>query len=219
MTRERGTLEKIARSLLPYVVVGAAVGFGVGLFQGITQGDWVLSVLSMEHDWTLYVSLLLALGYVAGGAAGMLAPLFPERLAKPLEVQVDDIADQPEFYRLQGASALLFGLAIGVLVLANPLGLIASWIAFGLFAAFVFGGIVAYLKSAKMMDELMHAMSSEAMTRAYGLIVAVGGGWAVLGHLGLAAGPSFLDIVNILWGMIILATLWSGTKRGVLIED
>lgn len=218
MTRERGTAEKILRSLLPYIVVGGVVGFAFGFYQGFTDGDLITSLMTMEHDPTLYIALLLTLGYVAGGVAGLAAPLNPERLAKALEVLPEDISSQPEFYRLQGASALFFGLAIGVLVLANPLGLVPSWVAFGLFALFVAGGIGAYLKSARLMDELMKATAAEAMTRAYGLIVAVGGGWAVLGHLGLTAGPGFLDIVNILWGMIILTTLWSGTRRGVFFE-
>ena len=218
MTRERGTLEKIVRSLLPYMAVGAVVGGAIGFYQGFTDGELVPALLALDHDWTLYIASLLTLAYVAGGLIGMAAPLFPQRLAKALEVQPEDIADQPRFYRLQGVSALLFGLAIGVLVLANPLAIVSSGLAFALFALCVAGGLAAYLKSAKMMDELMQATAAEAMTRAYGMIVAVGGGWAVLGHLGLAAGPGFLDIVNILWGMIILATLWSGTKRGVFYE-
>lgn len=219
MTQERGTLEKIVRSLLPYLLVGAVVGFSIGFYQGITDGKWVSSILTIEHDWTLYVSLLLTLGYVSGGVIGIMATVFPHKLAKALEVQPEDIIDQPEFFQMQGASAFLFGLAIGVLVLANPIGFLPPEMAFGMFVIFIATGIATYLKSAKMMDELMQAMAAEAMTRAYGLIVAVGGGWAVMGHLGLAAGPSFLDIVNILWGMIILTTLWSGTKRGVLMDS
>lgn len=216
MTRERGTIEKVVRSLLPYMVLGGVIGFAFGAWQGYTDGHLISWVMQIEHDWTVYIALLLTVAYIGGGLAALAATAYPKRLAKTLEVQPEDIAENPLFYQLQGASALLLGLAIGVLVLAKPIGFVPGHVPFAMFAVFMLCGIAAYLKSYRMMDELMRAMASEAITITYWLIVAVGGGWAVLGHLELTQGPGFLDIVNILWGMIIFPTLWSGTKRGVL---
>ncbi|WP_162627627.1 hypothetical protein [Erythrobacter sp. KY5] len=216
MSDERGTMQKIAKMLGPSVGIGVFVGLIAGFYVGFSDIDlWALTD-TLPSDNTVYVSALLAFAYICGGIAAFAAVSFPRHLHKLLEMEADDIADQPELFRWQGASAMQFGFAIGTLILAEPFGLLAPGIAFGIFAMFVILGIASYRKSWVMMDELMRAAASEATVIGYYLILIVGGGWAVLGHLGIAAGPDFLDIVNILWGMIILATLWTSTRRGIV---
>ena len=83
-------------------------------------------------------------------------------------------------------------------------------------AAFVFGFAATKPLSAADDARRFFSISINGNVIGYNMVLIVGGGWAVLGHLGIATGPSFLDIVNILWGMIILATLWTSTRRGIV---
>ncbi|MEM7688038.1 MAG: hypothetical protein AAF291_03370 [Pseudomonadota bacterium] len=218
MARERGALEKFVRGLVPWIAIGAVSGFLFGLFAGWNDMDMdplLDAIMAPFRNLAFTVAVLLVIGYVSGGVIGLAATRYPKALAKTLEVEPEDISDQPELYRLQSLAALAFGLALAVLLAARPLEWIAPEIAFGGFILCVVLGAFAYIKSLPKMDELLRAASAEATVIAYNLVLIFGGGWAVLGHLGIAPGPSFLAIVNILWGMMILATIWSGTKRGL----
>ena len=69
-----------------------------------------------------------------------------------------------------------------------------------------------------MMDELHKAVSNEAITIGYYLVVAVGGLWSVLAHLGFVEGPEFIDWVVILWSMILIASFVAMFRKGMLEE-
>ncbi len=203
------------------MIIGFVAGVGIALASNAM--DWDLPSLfelipEPLTDWSAVVAGLLAIIYILSGVVAALATIVPDRLHKALEVEPEDIEDQPDLYRWQAVSAIGLGLAIGVLVLAQPLDLIAPIPTFVMFVLFAGLGTWGYARSWQEMDELLKAVSAEAITLGYYLIVIFGGGWAVLGHLGLAAGPEFLDWISILWSMIIVSSIWTMSKRGMLDE-
>lgn len=82
-------------------------------------------------------------------------------------------------------------------------------------AMFALGSYFAW-RSYRASDELMAAVNSDAMTVGYCLTFAVVGGWALLEHLGLAAGQDPIDVITMFYVLSMVATFIATGRRGLL---
>lgn len=216
----KGPVSRLIRFFGPAMVVGFV--FGMGYVLAANYFEWeagTLSDLFSGHapSGSAFAALAIAVVYIGGGVMSGWAAAFPQRGYRSVGLQcAEDLIEQREFYGWQSVSSVTWGAALGIIVLATPLGWFAPLHAFVAFAVLMAVGVYGYARSWRLMDELLHATSTEAITGGYYLVVLIGGGWSVLGHLGLAAGPTFIDWITILWSMILIAGVWASYRRGLL---
>jgi hypothetical protein len=108
------------------------------------------------------------------------------------------------------------GLTLVLLSLAGPSGALSPTIA--LAAVLVLLGIVTGLTFAMwpLLDELTHTMSRETGNTAFYLIVVIGGGWAILAHLGFVLAPTPLDWLTMFTLIMFAASFIAVGRRGLL---
>ena len=68
----------------------------------------------------------------------------------------------------------------------------------------------------RQMDELMRGMSQECGNLSFYLVMLLGGGWAMLAHLGLATAPAPLDWLTMFLGLTLVAAFIAVGRRGML---
>lgn len=81
--------------------------------------------------------------------------------------------------------------------------------ALGLIAVLVVLGIVTW----RLSDELGRTLSHEAGNLAFYLILVLGGGWAILAHLGFATGPAPLDWLTLFTVLLFAASFIAVGRR------
>jgi hypothetical protein len=69
-----------------------------------------------------------------------------------------------------------------------------------------------------LLDELSQTMSRETGNAAFYLIVVIGGGWAILAHLGFVSAPAPLDWVTMFTLIMFAASVLAASKRGLLMS-
>jgi hypothetical protein len=70
----------------------------------------------------------------------------------------------------------------------------------------------------RIMDELDRTLSQEAGNIAFYLVLLLGGGWAMLAHLGFVAGPAPLDWLTMFTVMMFVASFIAAGRRKLLIR-
>lgn len=113
-------------------------------------------------------------------------------------------------------SMAALGLLLILLSIAGPGGALSPKVA--LAGALVLFGIAIVMPFAAwpLMDELAHALHRETSRMAFNLISVVGGGWAMLAHLGYVAAPAPLDWVSMFILFLLAASFISAGRRGLL---
>lgn len=108
------------------------------------------------------------------------------------------------------------GLTLALLSLAGPGGALSPTIALAGSAVLLGIATVATFAVWPLLDELSQAMSREAGNAAFYLIFAIGGGWAILAHLGLVRVPTPLDWLTMLVVTSFAASIIAIGRRGLL---
>jgi hypothetical protein len=115
------------------------------------------------------------------------------------------------FLWMGACGALLIGLS-----LAGPGGLLPVTTALAgalvLIAALILLGIAAR----RLSDELGRTLSRESASIAFHLVLAIGGGWAVLAHLGLVTAPAPLDWLTLFTVLMFGAGFIAAGRRRLL---
>jgi predicted metal-binding membrane protein len=108
------------------------------------------------------------------------------------------------------------GLLLIVLCLSEPGGVLSPTAA--LAGALVLIAVLAALGIAtwRLSDELARTLSHEAGNMAFYLILVLGGGWAMLAHLGFVAGPAPLDWLTLLTALMFVASVIAAGRRKLL---
>lgn len=129
------------------------------------------------------------------------------------EEAADELRDRPRLILygllwMAACGSLLIGLSLagpdGVL---PPAATLAG--ALVLIAILLMLGITTW----RLSDELDRTLSYEAGNIAFYLIWAIGGGWAMLAHLDLAAGPAPLDWLTMLTALMFVASIFAAARR------
>jgi hypothetical protein len=103
-----------------------------------------------------------------------------------------------------------------VLALAGPGGIVPRTTALAAALALFAAAVLLTLAQWRLMDELMKNLSNETGNLAFYLLLLVGGGWAMLAHLGYAAPPAPLDWLTMFFGLVLLASFIAIGRRGML---
>jgi hypothetical protein len=67
-----------------------------------------------------------------------------------------------------------------------------------------------------LLDELWQTLSRESGSWAFHLVFVIGGGWAILAHLGFVRAPSPLDWLTLLTLSVFAASVIAVSRRGLL---
>ena len=128
----------------------------------------------------------------------------------------DELREQRRMLALAAAAMAAMGGALVVLALAGSGGIVAPTA--GLTMALVLVALAGLLTIAqwRQMDELMRGMSQECGNLSFYLVMLLGGGWAMLAHLGLATAPAPLDWLTMFLGLTLVAAFLAVGRRGML---
>jgi hypothetical protein len=134
--------------------------------------------------------------------------------------------EQAEMLREQGRvlpySLLVIaamGLTLVLLSLAGPDGIVTPGIALAGVAILLGIEIVLTFAIWPRIDELSQTLSRETGNAAYYLIVVLGGGWAILAHLGFVPAPAPLDWLTMLTVIALAASVIAAGRRGLLRQE
>jgi hypothetical protein len=131
----------------------------------------------------------------------------------------EDIDEAREERRVVLYSAVgmgAFGMALVLLAFSGPGGAlrpgpVLAGVA-ALFALACWLSLVVW----RLMDELMRGLSQQTAGATFYLLTLLGGGWALLAHLGFAKGPAPLDWLTMIAGLMLVATAIVTARSGLL---
>lgn len=210
MVREQGARW---RKLAVHAAVGAIMG-GVGAFglarllESGTLGDVGGSELAAALVGLVYAIVALQV------AVGVTSPRLGARF---LNVEdIDELREQRAMLARAAASMAATGGLLMVLALAGPGRALAAGPALIAALVLALGATLAGIAQWRRMDELMRSLANEAGNLGYYLLLVVGGGWAMLAHLGFVGAPAALDWVTMLLGLVLVASFVAVGRRGML---
>jgi hypothetical protein len=190
-------------------LVGAAAMIGlIELYESGALGDLGASGMIACVTGAVYVLLGIQVGL------GVALPALGRRF---LNVEdAEEIREQRSTLAYATAVMIAWGGALMVVALAGPGGIVAP--AMGLMAALGLVAVSVLLTALvwRHMDELMRGMSRECGNISFYLLLLVGGMWAMLAHLGFAAGPAPLDWLTMFTALTLLASFIAVGMRGML---
>ena len=173
-----------------------------------------------ELDASREIAALVGLIYLLTAGAVGFGIVAPKSGAHVLNVE--DAEELREMRPMLVWSCLgTFALALLLILaaLAGPAMPIAPVPALAIIAVlFAFAWYASHRQRAHT-DELMRAVSSDATSLAFYLVVLLGGGWSLLTHLGLVeATLAPLDWLSLFAGLLLVASFAITVKRGMVRE-
>lgn len=134
------------------------------------------------------------------------------------ETALEELRERGRLLLYSFAWMIGWGMLMIVLALSGPAGVLSREAAIGGVVAML--AVTTWLVIAiwRLMDELDHTLSYETGNMAFYLILIVGGGWAVLAHLGFAQAPAPLDWVTMLTVLMFVASFIVLGRRKLLVR-
>lgn len=204
---------KWVRKLAIPALIGAAAGYA-GAAGMMTFVD---SPAVGGLDKSATIAALVGVVYAVIGLGVGFGAASPALGARFLNVEdADELREQKKVLTLSGVAMALWGISLIVLALAAPDGPVPQGIALAVGIGGMVVGAWLSLPAYRSSDELMRAISVEASAIAFGLVFVVAGVWAMLAHVGYAAGPAPLDIVSLLYVLMLAASFIAAGRRGML---
>jgi hypothetical protein len=186
-------------------------GLAVWVYQALT--GMVSNALRVSETAALVLGLalcglaLLCVGVVAAAHARA-SLLTPE--------QEQDTREQGRVTIYSAIWMAVTGLTLVLLTLAGPGGIVSSATALlGSIALLAISAVVTFAIWPRL-DELSQAISREAGNAAFYLVFIIGGGWAVLAHLGFVRPATPLDWLTLLILSSFAASFIALGRRGLL---
>ncbi|WP_306093217.1 hypothetical protein [Sphingomonas sp. DG1-23] len=175
-----------------------------GALETMGVSEWVAAI--MGSTLIVFASLgVLAVASAQGGAG------FIDDAAA-----ADDMRERGRLFLYSFVWMVACGLLLIVLALAGPEGVLSP--ATVLAGALVLIAVATLLSIAvwRLLDELGRTLSHEAGNMAFYLIILLGGGWAMLAHLGFVAGPAPLDWLSLFVALMFVASFIAAGRRQLL---
>ena len=194
-------------------IIGALVGGAgmiglLGLYESGALGD--LGASGMIACVAGAVYLLIGVQVGLGSALPALGWRF-------LNVEdAEEIREQRGMLAYAAAGMIAWGAAFIVVALAGPGGILRPGMALAAALGLIAVSVVLTALMWRQMDELMRGMSRECGNISFYLLLLVGGTWAMLAHLGFAAGPAPLDWLTMFTALTLLASFVAVGMRGML---
>ena len=198
-----------------YFFISIAVAFAI--FALIKRGAFTGTVSLRAMGVSATIALILGMVLLVFAILGLLrlaAAHAPGSALPPEETDANLELGRARLYSLIVIAAM--GLTQVLLSLAGPGGALSPTIT--LVAVLVLLGIVTVLTFAMwpLLDELSRTMSRETGNAAFFLIVAIGGGWSILAHLGFVLAPTPLDWLTMFTLIMFAASFIAVGRRGLL---
>jgi uncharacterized membrane protein len=132
------------------------------------------------------------------------------------EVAADEMRERSALYFYSFIWIGVFGLLMIGLSLAGPGGVLPPTVA--LAGALVAIAVLAMLWIAawRLSDELGRTLSYETGNMAFCLILTIGGGWAILAHLGFVTTPAPLDWLTLFTVLMLAGSVIAAGRRKLL---
>lgn len=194
---------------------------GLGAISGFVGATLVMQLLDSDSladvGASVEIAVLVALVYLLIAIAVGVGVLSPKAGASFLNVEdADELEEQRSILGYSAIGMAGAGIALAVVALSGPDGLVEPRLALGLYVVLSVLAVWVSLKSWKLQDELMKAIGREAAGMSFYLVLLVGGTWALLAHLGFVAAPRALDWLSMFWALLLLAAFIVVGKRGML---
>lgn len=201
------------RKLVIPALIGAVAGFaGSYVLLQVIDSDAV-GGLSTSRTLAALVGMLylvIAFGVVVG-------TLSPKVGARFLNVEdADELLEQQRMLMSSGGATALWGAALLALAMAAPEGPIPQGAALVIGAGGLLLGTALSYVAYRSCDELMLAVNLEAGAISCSLVLLVVSMWAMLAHLGFAAGPAPLDLLTLFYVLVLAASFIAVGRRGML---
>jgi hypothetical protein len=206
-----GTSAKM-RAMLIRAAAGGVVGF--------------VSAAGMTHliegpvgglDKSATVAALIGLFYAVIGLFVGLGTASPQIGARFLNVEdADELREQKKVLTLSGVAMTLWGVGLIAIALAAPDGPLPAGVSLAVGSLTILVGTWMSLPVYRASDELMRAISLEGGALSFGLMMLVAGGWAMLAHVGYAAGPAPIDLLSLFYVLLLVASFIVVGRRGML---
>lgn len=195
------------------LLIGGVAGFlgALGISALIDSG--ALGALGLSRE----IALLIAMVYLITGVAVGFGLVNPKLGSKFLNVEdADELREQRVMLGYSTVGIIALGGALAIAALAAPTGPVPAGIA--LAAIIVLFAVCWFATKRQMrhMDELMQSVSLATGSMAFYLMLLIGGGWALLAHLGYVGGPEALDWLSMFAALLLLAAFIVCGKRGML---
>ncbi|MBI1403445.1 MAG: hypothetical protein GC147_09540 [Porphyrobacter sp.] len=204
---------KIIRKLVIPALAGGLAGFAASFALMRFIDSEAIGGLSKSATIAALVGVLyavIALGILIGTASPALGARF-------LNVEdADELREQRRVLTWSGVAMVLWGAALLALALAAPEGPLPAPAALAVGAGGLVLGTLISIRVYRASDELMLAVNLEAGALSYGLVLLVVGLWAMLAHLGYAAGPRPLDLLTAFYVLVLVASFIAVGRRGML---
>ena len=203
----------VQRKTIVSLLVGGLAG-GLASFAALTLIDsGQLGELGTSRE----IAIMVAVVYLVMAVSVAFGALSPKLGAQFLNVEdAEELREQKS--RLMGSTVATaaFGFALVAVALAAPLGPVAEPVALTLFLGLF--GLAWYLgaRQQRASDEFMRQLSRDASAAAFYLLALIGGGWALLAHLGYVIAPAPLDWLSMFAGFLLIATLAACMQRGLM---
>jgi hypothetical protein len=110
------------------------------------------------------------------------------------------------------------GLTLILLSLAGPGGVLPPAVALAGVGVLVGIRIALSVAVWRQVDELSKTLSRETGRSAFYLVLIIGGGWAILAHLGFVPAPAPLDWLSLFTVIVFAAGFFSAGRRGLLAQ-
>lgn len=198
-------------------VIALAAGGAVGFFGAMGMTTLFDSGALGALDTSREIAMLIAFLYCVTALSVAIGVLNPRFGAQFLNVEdAEELREQRRALSLSAQAMIALGLALALLALAAPIGPVPQ------LAALVGSPLLVALawwlgaRQRRHIDEFMKAISVETGASAFYFSLLIGGGWALLAHLGRLAAPQPLDWLTLLAANLLLAAFWVCGKRGLL---
>ena len=197
-------LNLAAAALLLSAIGGFSALAGAGALGAMSASTWAAALTG------LVLAAFALLGVLATAGARMGAGLIEDQAA------AEDMRERWRLFLYSFLWMAVCGLLLIVLGLAGPGGVLPR--APALAGALLLIAILILLAIAarRLSDELVRTLSNETGNIAFHLILAVGGGWAMLAHLGFVAAPAPLDWLTLFIVLMFVASFIAAGRRNLL---
>lgn len=204
------------RNVIRFVIIAAgaaAIGYfglkmGMRLRDAGSLGGIGPSVLVAAAVGLFYVLLAIMIGI------GLPNPRFGARY---LNVEdAEELRDQRAMLAYATASLAAMGASLTLLALAGPGGIVPATLALAVTLVLLVPATMFAVAQWRLMDELGRNLSRECSAMTCYLIMAAGGGWAMLAHLGFVRGPAPLDWLSMFYVLMLAAAFIASARRGLL---
>jgi hypothetical protein len=211
------TMDKTAPPKWRKHVIGLLLGMASGLL-GAMAMMWLIDSGTLgELGRSQVAAAMVGLIYCLTAAAVAFGLVSPSMGSRFLNVEdAEELLEQRRMLAFSAVSMIAMGVILFLLAVSGPGGIVEPLVAVSATVSLLCLVTVLSLAQWHLMDELLREVSSAGGNVSYYLVALIGGGWAVLAHLGYVVPPAPLDWITMFAGLALVGTFVAAGRRGML---